>query len=108
LGIGDKISGAFDRKIKSLDPEQLLKKFNLKDNADFIPFLAKHFPETLEQVRQNELLKIIKPAIKAALEPYLFLLNDINNTDSVMSSMTAVVTNFLTDIQARDAPKRCK
>lgn len=53
--LGDKVSA-----------ETLLKKFSPKNNADIIPFLQQHFPETLEAVRQNEIAQIIKPAVLGA------------------------------------------
>jgi len=59
-------AGSLLKKIESVGAEGLLNKFSPKNNADIIPFLAKNFPETLEHVRQNELLEIIKPAIAAA------------------------------------------
>lgn len=56
-------AGGLLKKIEEIGAEKLVSKFSPKNNADMIPFLQKHFPETLEKVRQNELWAIIKPAV---------------------------------------------
>lgn len=53
-------------KLKDSTPEALLRKFSFKGDAELIPFLKTHFPETFEIVRQNEIKKLIKPAVLAA------------------------------------------
>ncbi len=68
LGVG-KFHGAGTLKSKLADqisPEDLLKKFSFRNNADFIQFLSKNFPETLKEVQANELKKFIKPAVLGA------------------------------------------
>lgn len=68
LGVG-RFSGAKGLTTKLTDkisPEQLLNKFSVKGNADFVPFLQQHFPEVYEQVRQNELKRFLKPAVLSA------------------------------------------
>lgn len=55
-----------DKMSDKKSAEQLLNAFSPKGDADLIPFLKEHFPETLEHVRQNELKKILKPAILSA------------------------------------------
>lgn len=49
-----------------ISAEQLMNKFSFKGNADFIPFLQKHFPEVFEKVRENELKRFLKPAVLSA------------------------------------------
>lgn len=67
IGAGNfKGAGTLLKKIESVGAEGLLNKFSVKNNADFIPFLAKNFPETLAHVRQNELKQLIQPAINRA------------------------------------------
>lgn len=46
--------------------EQLLNKFSFKGNQDFLPFLQQHFPEVLQQVKDNELKRFLKPAVLGA------------------------------------------
>ena len=68
LGVGN-FSGAKGLTNKLTDKvsaEQLLNKFSIKGNADFIPFLKQHFPEVYTKVQQNELKKFLKPAYFAA------------------------------------------
>lgn len=65
LGVG-RFKGAGTLKAKLADeitPELLLKKFSIKNNAEFTPFLQKYFPETLQSVLKNERLELVKPAI---------------------------------------------
>lgn len=47
-------------------PEQFLSRLSPKGNAEIIGFLGKHFPETLENIRVNELQQILRPAVLAA------------------------------------------
>lgn len=68
LNIGKaKSFGAVEGKLSNkVTPEQLLKKFSTKNNAEFIPFLQQHFPETLQQVLVHERKEFLKPAIMRA------------------------------------------
>lgn len=50
-------------KLTEIGPEGLVAKFSPKNNAGIVPFLQKHFPDTLEEIRQQELKELIKPAI---------------------------------------------
>ncbi len=68
LGVGQftgakTLTGKLTDKVSA---EQLLNKFSIKGNADFIPFLQKNFPEVYEKVRENELKRLIKPAVLSA------------------------------------------
>lgn len=47
-------------------PEQFLSRLSPKGNAEIIGFLEKHFPETLESIRDNELKQLLKPAVLGA------------------------------------------
>ncbi len=52
-------------------------------------------PTAFDRMHVRILFNYLKPAIKAALEPFLFLLNDINDQDSIMSTMTDILNQFL-------------
>lgn len=68
LGVGN-FSGAKGLTNKLTDKvsaEQLLNKFSIKGNADFIPFLQAHFPEVLAKVQDNEVKRFLKPAVMSA------------------------------------------
>jgi hypothetical protein len=70
LGVGD-FYGAktLENKLTDkLSAEQLLNKFSIKNNADFIPFLQQNFPETLNKVKQAEFKEFVKPAFLSAKE----------------------------------------
>lgn len=70
LGVG-RFSGATSltqKLVEKVSAEQLVNKFSIKGNADFIPFLQKNFPEVYEKVRQNELKRFLKPAVLGARE----------------------------------------
>lgn len=58
--------GLTDKLINKLSPEQLLDKFSIKGNTDFIPFLQKNFPETYQKIVENELKNFIKPSVLSA------------------------------------------
>ena len=68
MGIGDfyGTGGLMTKLSEKLSPEQLIGKLSIRNNADFIPFLTKHFPETLDVVKQNELKQLLKPAVLGA------------------------------------------
>lgn len=68
LGVGNfKGAGTLMSKLgNDVSPEQLLKKFSFKGNADFIPFLKQNFPEVYNKVREQELKNFLKPAVLAA------------------------------------------
>lgn len=67
LGMGDfRGYKGLTEKLKEAGPEKLLRSFGLKGDADLIPFLKANFPETFEIVRQNELKRLIKPAVLSA------------------------------------------
>ena len=55
--------GSAMAKINDLSPEEFMKKFSPKGNAEFIPFLQKHFPETLKEMQAAEQKKFIAPSI---------------------------------------------
>ena len=70
LGVGD-FYGAktLENKLTDkLSAEQLLNKFSIKNNADFIPFLQQNFPETFKAVTRNEFKEFVKPAFLSAKE----------------------------------------
>lgn len=68
LGVGDfrGYKTLVEKLSEKRSAESLLNAFSPKGDADLIPFLQKNFPETLEKVRENELKKILKPAILSA------------------------------------------
>lgn len=47
-------------------PEQFLNKLSPKGNAEILNLLSKHFPQTLESIRSNELQSLLKPAVLGA------------------------------------------
>jgi hypothetical protein len=68
LSIGEfRGAGGLQSKLtEKLTPEEVLRKFTIRNNADFINFLQKNFPDTLKEVQANELKKILKPAVLSA------------------------------------------
>lgn len=68
LGVGRPggVKDMIDRIDKKLAPEAVLSRLSPKNNAEIIPFLAQHFPQTLEAVRVSELRKLlVQGVIKA-------------------------------------------
>jgi len=68
LGVGEfrGAKGVSNKLTDRVSAEDVLKKFSIRDNADFIPFLQKNFPDTLNAVKQSELRQLIKPSILSA------------------------------------------
>lgn len=61
-GLGIKIKGPSDflLKLSEMKPEQITKKFLAKDNAEFLQFLGRNFPDELKVVmdqQKNQLLQ---------------------------------------------------
>lgn len=81
LGIGDfKGAGTLASKITDkISPEELLRKFSIKNNADFIKFLGENFPETLQKVQENELKKLLKPAVLGAKDDMAVNVKKLND-----------------------------
>src|ERR1019366_4253499 len=74
--------GLIDKLGENITPEQLLNKMSPKNNADIVPFLQQHFPETLEHVKKNELKNLLKSSVKdVAGESRL----DVNKLGKVIS-----------------------
>lgn len=64
LNVGDfRGAGTLKTKLGGVSPEDLLKKFSPKGNADAIPFLQQYFPNTLKKVQEVEAKKFIAPSI---------------------------------------------
>ncbi len=68
IGVGDfRGAGTLESKLMNkVSAEELLRKFSIRNNADFIKYLTQHFPETLKEVQKSELKKFLKPAILSA------------------------------------------
>lgn len=47
-------------------PEMFLKALSPKNNAEVVPWLAEHFPQTLEKIKQSELASAMKPFVSRA------------------------------------------
>lgn len=68
LGVGrfTGAKGLTNKLSEKVSAEQLLNKFSIKGNADFIPFLQKNFPEVYNNVVESELKRFLKPAVLTA------------------------------------------
>lgn len=88
------------KRLESMSPEDFLKKFSPKNNADILPFMQKYFPETLEKVRQNELLQAIKPAINSAKGEMPI---NINRLDKILTNLKAGKAEYANFILPPDA-----
>jgi hypothetical protein len=64
LSIGDfKGYGTLKQKINDMSPEDLMKKFNPRGNAESIPFLQKNFPNTFSKVQELDRKQYLAPAV---------------------------------------------
>lgn len=106
LGVGDfrGYKGLVD-KLNEAGPEALLRKFSPKGDADLIPFLYGHFPETFKLVQENELKKLIKPAVLAAKGE-----NDINikKLSSIIEKGLAGEKAYIESILSPEALQKIK
>lgn len=90
LGVGDfrgfkTLTNKLENKVTA---ESLLNKFSVKNNADLIPFLQQHFPETLQKVLENERKDLLKQAfLQAAKKGDLPI--DINKLDAIIKTTQA-------------------
>ncbi len=66
-----------------LTPEQLRNKLSIANNADLIPFLQEHFPETLQKIIEHERKDLIRPAILSADKKGKFPI-DINKLHDII------------------------
>lgn len=60
------LNGTLNKLGEKMSPEDLLRKLSPKNNADIIPFLQKHFPDTAEALRQHEAGQIVRTAVTKA------------------------------------------
>lgn len=59
--------GSFLKTLESKrSPEQFLSRLSPHNNAEILKYLGEHFPQTLESIRDNEMKKIVSPAVRAA------------------------------------------
>lgn len=68
LGLGrfQGYKGFLEKLSAKRSPEQFLRRLSPKGNAEIIEFLGKNFPQTLENIRDNELRQLLKPAVLGA------------------------------------------
>lgn len=66
LNVAGSFKGAGSLKSKlgeGFTPEALVNKFSPKNNADIVPFLAEHFPDTLAKVQEFEKKRFLSPYV---------------------------------------------
>lgn len=101
LGTGDfKGAGRLKGKITDATPEQLLNKFSIKGNADFIPFLKERFPETYTKVIDNERKNFLKSSVLTAKGEAPINIKKLN---SVIEKAMAGQPEYVKAIMPQDA-----
>lgn len=71
--------GLLAKLAEKRSPEEFMNKLSPAGNAEILPFLEKHFPQTLEHIKDNELKKLIAPAVKAAKGDLPLNVQTLNN-----------------------------
>lgn len=71
--------GFLGKLLEKRSPEEFFKKLSPEGNAEIIPFLKEHFPETLNAVIDNEFKKIVAPAVRAAKEGMAINIGTLQN-----------------------------
>lgn len=104
LGIGGfHGEGSLRSKLTSkIAAEDLLKKFSFRGNSDFIPFLQKNFPDVLAKVKENELKRILKPAILSAKEGPI----NINKLHDTITKGMAGQSEYIQSVIPQNALER--
>lgn len=99
LGVGEfRGAGSLQSKLTDqVTPEQLLRKFSIKNNSDFTPFLQKNFPDTLEHVLANERKQVMRPAVLAANKKGEVPI-DINKLHDIISKGMAGKSGYMRTI----------
>lgn len=105
LGVGDfRGAGTLKNKLTDkLSSEQVLNKFSIHGNSDFIPFLEKNFPETLSKVQENELKRLIRPAVLGAKDD---LPLDVKKLSNIIDKHMAGKSDYIKAILPPDALKK--
>lgn len=97
-------AGSLTGKLEdAISPEDLLKKFSFKGDADFITFLQKNFPETFAEVQKNELKKVLKPAILNAKGEAPLNIKKLND---IVSKGMAGQKEYIESVIPREALER--
>lgn len=58
-------------------------------------------PTAFDRMHVRNLINYMKPSLDAALRPYLFSLNNVDDTDSVLSTIKNVVEIYLESVEAQ-------
>lgn len=67
FNIDSRNSRDFMKKLdENMTPEQVLKKFSIKNNMNGAEFLRQNFPDAFQEVVKNERRALLKPAINSA------------------------------------------
>jgi hypothetical protein len=80
FNINSKNSRDFMKQLSNnMTPEQVLKKFSIKNNMDGARFLEQNFPEAYQEVVKNERRALLKPAINSAKDETPINVNKLND-----------------------------
>lgn len=60
-------------------PEEFLRRLSPNGNAELLPFLKENFPGTAQYIAQNELKKMVSPAVRAAKGDQPINVKTLNN-----------------------------
>lgn len=93
LGLGEfrGAKGLLSKLSEKRTPEEFLSKLSPQKNADLLKFMEEHFPDTLNKVRENELIKVLKPALQRAGPNDLINIKTLN---SAIEKMTPEMRKF--------------
>lgn len=81
LGLGKFVGPKtlLEKIVEKRSPEEFLRRLSPKGNAEILGFLGKHFPETLESIRDNELKQLLRPAVLGAKSDQALNYKILNN-----------------------------
>jgi len=80
---------------QNMTPEQVFKKFGIKNNTEGAEFLQKNFPEAFNEVIKNERRSLLKPAINAAKDDMPI---DVNKLNKIIEKTKAGKDTYLNTI----------
>jgi len=84
---------------ENMTPEQVLKKFSIKNNMNGAKFLQDNFPEAFQEVIKNERRAVLKPAINSGDEDAPI---NVKKLGSIIEKAKAGKDNYLKTILPQD------
>jgi hypothetical protein len=98
----------FMRKLdNNLTPEQVAKKFSIKNNVNGADFLKENFPNAYQEVIKNEQKSLLKPAIMSAAKKGETPI-DIKKLNTILDATKSGKSSYLNSVLPQDFINRAE